>query len=88
MGESLRRGRKNLFAAGPLNASTSCTAISTMDDHVKKPAGPLKTCPICGKPQAQATRPFCSSRCRDVDLNRWLKGSYVIPGRDDEVDDV
>ena len=88
MGESLRRGRKNLFAAGPLNASTSCTAIPTMDDHVKKPAGPLKTCPICGKPQAQATRPFCSSRCRDVDLNRWLKGSYVIPGRDDEVDDV
>lgn len=59
-----------------------------MDDNVKKAAGPLKTCPICGKPQAQATRPFCSSRCRDVDLNRWLKGSYVIPGRDDEVDDV
>ena len=55
---------------------------------MKKPAGPLKTCPICGKPQAQATRPFCSSRCRDVDLNRWLKGSYVIPGRDDEGDDV
>jgi endogenous inhibitor of DNA gyrase (YacG/DUF329 family) len=34
----------------------------------------------------QATHPFCSSRCRDVDLNRWLKGSYVIPGRDDEAD--
>lgn len=59
-----------------------------MDDQVNKPAKPLKTCPICGKPQAQATRPFCSSRCRDVDLNRWLKGSYVIPSRDDEVDDV
>jgi endogenous inhibitor of DNA gyrase (YacG/DUF329 family) len=59
-----------------------------MDDHVKKPTGPLKACPICGKPQAQATLPFCSSRCRDVDLNRWLKGTYVIPGRDDEVDDV
>jgi len=63
-------------------------AADIMDDQVKKPAGPSKTCPICGKPQAQATRPFCSSRCRDVDLNRWLKGSYVIPGRDDEVDDV
>jgi uncharacterized protein len=58
-----------------------------MDDQVKNPAGPLRTCPICGKPTAQA-RPFCSSRCRDVDLNRWLKGSYVIPGRDDEADDV
>lgn len=59
-----------------------------MDDEVKKTASPLKTCPICGKPQSQATRPFCSSRCRDVDLNRWLKGSYVIPGRDDDVDDI
>ena len=54
-----------------------------MDDLVKKPASSLKTCPICGKPQAEATRPFCSSRCRDVDLNRWLKGSYVIPGSPD-----
>ncbi|MDA9395515.1 DNA gyrase inhibitor [Bradyrhizobium sp. CCBAU 45394] len=59
-----------------------------MDNQVKMPTGPLKTCPICGKPAVQATHPFCSSRCRDVDLNRWLKGSYVIPGRDDEVDDV
>ena len=59
-----------------------------MDDQVNRPAGPLKTCPICGKPQAQATRPFCSSRCRDVDLNRWLKGSYLIPGRDDDVEDI
>jgi endogenous inhibitor of DNA gyrase (YacG/DUF329 family) len=59
-----------------------------MDDQVKKPAGPLKTCPICRKPTAEATRPFCSSRCRDVDLNRWLTGSYVIPGRDEEGDDV
>jgi endogenous inhibitor of DNA gyrase (YacG/DUF329 family) len=58
-----------------------------MDDQAKKPA-PLKTCPICGKPTAHATRPFCSKRCRDVDLNRWLSGTYVIPGRDDEPDDV
>ncbi|WP_027552239.1 DNA gyrase inhibitor YacG [Bradyrhizobium sp. Cp5.3] len=59
-----------------------------MDDHVKKPANPKRKCPICGKPAEHATRPFCSSRCRDVDLNRWLKGSYVIPGRDDGTDDV
>ncbi|EJN13509.1 hypothetical protein PMI42_03081 [Bradyrhizobium sp. YR681] len=57
-----------------------------MDNSVKTPAGPLKTCAICGKPQSEGTRPFCSSRCRDVDLNRWLKGSYVIPGRDDEAE--
>ncbi|HXH47003.1 MAG TPA: DNA gyrase inhibitor YacG [Bradyrhizobium sp.] len=59
-----------------------------MINQVEKPARPRKACPICGKPQSENTRPFCSSRCRDVDLNRWLKGSYVIPGRDDGLDDV
>jgi endogenous inhibitor of DNA gyrase (YacG/DUF329 family) len=47
-----------------------------------------KPCPICGKPPAEDARPFCSPRCRDVDLNRWLSGSYVIPARDDEPDDA
>ena len=59
-----------------------------MDDQVKKPSGPLKACPICGKPQSEATRPFCSSRCRDVDLHRWLSGSYVIPATEGDEDDV
>ena len=49
---------------------------------------PAKPCPICGKPAVAAFKPFCSKRCADVDLNRWLTGSYVIPARDDEpVDD-
>ena len=43
-----------------------------------------KKCPICGKPSVEAYRPFCSKRCADVDLNRWLTGNYVIPARDDE----
>ena len=51
-------------------------------------AGKAKRCPICGQPAAEETRPFCSPRCRDVDLNRWLSGSYVIPARDDEPDDA
>lgn len=37
-------------------------------------------CVICGKPRAARYDPFCSKRCADVDLNRWFKGSYVIPG--------
>ena len=37
-------------------------------------------CPICGAPTDTAYRPFCSSRCRDVDLSRWLRGGYAIPG--------
>jgi endogenous inhibitor of DNA gyrase (YacG/DUF329 family) len=37
------------------------------------------SCPICGKPAATAGyRPFCSARCRDIDLGRWLKGTYRI----------
>lgn len=48
-----------------------------------------KPCPICGKPSVEASKPFCSERCRDVDLNRWLSGSYAIPARDsDDEDDV
>ncbi|MFZ5732024.1 MAG: DNA gyrase inhibitor YacG [Pseudomonadota bacterium] len=46
-----------------------------------------KLCPICGKPQTAASKPFCSERCRDIDLNRWLSGSYAIPVRDDEDED-
>ncbi|PHR93403.1 MAG: DNA gyrase inhibitor YacG [Robiginitomaculum sp.] len=39
-------------------------------------------CSICKKPAKQDFLPFCSKRCSDVDLGRWLKGGYVIPGRD------
>ena len=48
--------------------------------------GKEKPCPICGKPAILAARPFCSERCRDVDLNRWLSNSYVVPGKDDDED--
>lgn len=37
-------------------------------------------CALCGKPQDRAFRPFCSKRCADVDLGRWLRGTYVVPG--------
>ena len=49
-------------------------------------AASAKPCPICGKPASAASRPFCSERCRDVDLNRWLSNSYVVPAKDDEED--
>ena len=42
-----------------------------------------RPCPICGKPARDAaTAPFCSKRCADVDLHRWLGGVYAVP--DDE----
>lgn len=37
-------------------------------------------CPICGRPRDAKLRPFCSRRCADIDLARWLKGEYTIPG--------
>jgi endogenous inhibitor of DNA gyrase (YacG/DUF329 family) len=46
-----------------------------------------KPCPICGKPRSPEYSPFCSRRCADVDLGRWLKGNYVIPGRGAEEDE-
>ena len=42
------------------------------------------SCPQCGKPvewsPANRYRPFCSERCKMVDLDRWLTGQYAIPG--------
>jgi endogenous inhibitor of DNA gyrase (YacG/DUF329 family) len=40
---------------------------------------PARRCPICGKPTLQRFRPFCSKRCADIDLNRWLSGRYAVP---------
>jgi endogenous inhibitor of DNA gyrase (YacG/DUF329 family) len=41
-------------------------------------------CPICKAPTVTTYRPFCSARCRDVDLSRWLRGGYAIPGAEPE----
>jgi endogenous inhibitor of DNA gyrase (YacG/DUF329 family) len=38
-------------------------------------------CPICSKPPDAKFAPFCSKRCADVDLSRWLRGGYAIPGQ-------
>ncbi len=45
------------------------------------------SCPICGRGAIQRFRPFCSARCADIDLGRWLTDSYAIPVEDDEPDE-
>ncbi|MEW9853633.1 DNA gyrase inhibitor YacG [Novosphingobium sp. M1R2S20] len=39
-----------------------------------------RPCPICGKPRAAEYKPFCSARCRDRDLLKWLDDGYAVPG--------
>jgi uncharacterized protein len=74
-------------AKPPEGGSGQGPAETKKDPAGKSPKGSPKPCPICGKPATEASHPFCSERCRDVDLNRWLSNSYVIPAaRDDEED--
>lgn len=42
------------------------------------------SCPICQSETDQKYRPFCSRRCADVDLAKWMNGSYAVPSRDPE----
>jgi endogenous inhibitor of DNA gyrase (YacG/DUF329 family) len=44
-------------------------------------------CPICRRPATPDYRPFCSRRCANVDLQRWLTGRYAIPAADTDGDD-
>ena len=39
-----------------------------------------RPCPICRKPRVEPYTPFCSSRCRDIDLGRWFSEGYAVPG--------
>lgn len=62
----------------------------TVSDGMDKPkakVAPLRKthpCPECGRQSVRDHYPFCSERCRSLDLNRWLSGSYTIPVSDDE----
>ena len=51
--------------------------ISLAEKRRKKKAA--KDCPICGRPPGTATAPFCSKRCADADLAKWLGGEYKVP---------
>lgn len=59
-----------------------------MTERPKKTAGPKSPrCPICKEPAQAEYRPFCSRRCADIDLGRWMTGSYAVPAQEEEPDE-
>jgi hypothetical protein len=56
---------------------------------MKTPSAPRRAarCPICSRYATPDNRPFCSPRCADIDLGRWLTGSYVVAGKPEELDE-
>jgi hypothetical protein len=45
-------------------------------------------CPSCGRLTEADYRPFCSRRCADLDLSRWLSGAYAVPAVEDESEEA
>ena len=41
-------------------------------------------CPLCDRDTVARYRPFCSRRCSDIDLSRWMTGAYAVPSEDEE----
>lgn len=59
----------------------------TSSNDPSAPKASVGRCPICGKPTVHAIRPFCSARCADIDLGRWVGGAYVITGGESDADE-
>ncbi|HKK31281.1 MAG TPA: DNA gyrase inhibitor YacG [Alphaproteobacteria bacterium] len=57
---------------------------STSGDNVVplRPRRKSSPCPICGKPSVAEYRPFCSKRCADIDLHKWLGEDYRVPSQE------
>jgi endogenous inhibitor of DNA gyrase (YacG/DUF329 family) len=60
----------------------SDTKQSQQSEPAKSAAKPPPECPTCGAPADAKARPFCSSRCADVDLGNWFQEKYAIPAVD------
>ena len=55
-----------------------------MSDSTGAKVVPLKRrpCPVCNKPEVTEYRPFCSKRCADIDLGKWMTGGYALPSEE------
>ena len=57
------------------------------ETHPRRKSKRTPRCPICGRPRVREYRPFCSARCRDVDLGRWFGEAYRVPAVDPGYDE-
>ena len=57
-------------------------AVKGLAERRARKSGRGRGCPICGKPPLPEYRPFCSARCRQIDLGRWLGETYRIPSEE------
>lgn len=51
-------------------------------DHSNGGGTPGPLCPVCRKPVIPGHKPFCSKRCADIDLHRWIEGVYRVPTKE------
>ena len=75
--------------------SSGHSVSPTPDEAVSSPARgrvtrlrPSRPCPICNGRSSTKYHPFCSLRCSNIDLNRWLSGAYVIPGEPADIESI
>jgi uncharacterized protein len=54
-------------------------AVKGLAERRARKSGRRRGCPICGKPPKAEHRPFCSARCKQIDLGRWLGETYRVP---------
>jgi uncharacterized protein len=64
-----------------------CIIPERITSQMLAPHTLTKPCPLCGKPAEHLFRPFCSKRCKDVDLGRWFTERYVVPGEESAADE-
>jgi len=78
-----RRAQRKASRSGPEEPGRAAKGDAPGPSESGRKGG---RCPICGKPRSEAHRPFCSSRCAEIDLGRWLKESYRVPVEEEPED--
>ncbi|MBU1212992.1 MAG: DNA gyrase inhibitor YacG [Alphaproteobacteria bacterium] len=80
---------RGAITAGGRRTRMAGDARSKTSNNTNEPAVTERSrpCPMCKRPSAHHYRPFCSRRCADLDLSRWLSGRYAIAGGDADEDE-